>query len=230
MANTKIADPSSQNDSAGNAFDRETASATANQAIQDSIAVKKRLSQKCLKDIVKMVEMEASALMQGKKVIFFGNGGSAADAQHIAAELVGKLRQARGPLNALSLTTNTSILTAIGNDFGFEHIFSRQVRGCANGGDIVIGISTSGRSKNVVNAIMEARKLGARTIALTGGKGGELVSICDHSVIVPSEDVQRIQECHIMIGHITCELVEKILRTQKGMQRSPSARTPRKPL
>jgi D-sedoheptulose 7-phosphate isomerase len=158
-----------------------------------------------------MAHEVTDALSEGRMVAFFGNGGSAADAQHIAAELIGKFKKERPPLNAIALTSNTSILTAIGNDFDFDEIFSRQVRANLDEGDIAVGISTSGRSKNVILGVQEARKIGAKTIALTGGDGGQLAPLCDLKVIVPSSDTQRIQECHIMIGHVVCELVDDAL-------------------
>ena len=177
-------------------------------SIRKSIETKERLSRDCMNEIIEMAHMLITALREGRKIVFFGNGGSAADAQHISAELVGKFKGARPPLRALALTTNTSILTAIGNDFSFDEIFSRQVHASVEKGDIVVGISTSGRSKNVILGVQEAMRIGAKTIALTGGDGGQLASVCDHKVIVPSSDTQRIQECHIMIGHVVCELVD----------------------
>jgi D-sedoheptulose 7-phosphate isomerase len=155
--------------------------------------------------------MISTALQKGRKVVFFGNGGSAADAQHISAELVGKFKKMRPALRASALTTNTSILTAIGNDFSFDEIFARQVQATLEPGDVAVGISTSGRSANVIKGVQEAQRIGAKTIALTGSGGGQLVSLCDHKVMVPSNDTQRIQESHIMIGHIVCELVEASL-------------------
>jgi len=152
--------------------------------------------------------MIATALQKGRKVVFFGNGGSAADAQHISAELVGKFKRMRPALRASALTTNTSILTAIGNDIGFDEIFSRQVQATLEPDDVAVGISTSGRSPNVIKGIQEAKRIGAKTIALTGSGGKQLASLCDHKVIVPSEDTQRVQESHMMIGHIVCELIE----------------------
>jgi D-sedoheptulose 7-phosphate isomerase len=155
-----------------------------------------------------MAHILTNVLRSGGKAVFFGNGGSAADAQHISAELVGKFKRIRPPLNSLALTTNTSILTAIGNDIGFDEIFSQQVRANMKADDVAVGISTSGRSRNVILGVQMAKKIGAKTIALTGGDGGQLASLCDHKVIVPSNDTQRIQECHIMIGHIVCELID----------------------
>jgi len=179
------------------------------EAIRASIETKQQLSRDCLEDIVNMARTIEGALQNGRKVVFFGNGGSAADAQHISAELVGKFKKTRPPLRASALTTNTSVLTAIGNDFGFDEIFSRQVRSILEADDVAVGISTSGRSANVIKGVQEARRVGAKTIALTGSGGGQLATLCDQKVIVPSSDTQRIQECHIMIGHIVCELVDE---------------------
>src|SRR5467141_2580935 len=180
----------------------------ARDAIRKSIETKQRLAEECLDDIIQMARMITIALKKGRKVVFFGNGGSAADAQHISAELVGKFKRARPPLRASALTTNTSILTAIGNDFSFDEIFSRQVQAYLDEEDVAVGISTSGRSRNVILGVQAAKKIGVRTIALTGGDGGQLAPLCDLKVVVPSSDTQRIQECHIMIGHIVCELID----------------------
>ncbi len=176
--------------------------------IRESIETKEKLAKECLEDIVGVAETITRALRQGRKVVFFGNGGSAADAQHMAAEFVGKFAAVRPPLRAIAFTTNTSVLTAIGNDFGFDEIFSRQVRAHIDAGDVVVGISTSGRSKNVIEAIRQARRLGAKTVGLTGSSGGELADVCDQCISVPSTNTQRIQECHILIGHVLCGQVE----------------------
>ncbi|HYU55674.1 MAG TPA: D-sedoheptulose 7-phosphate isomerase [Candidatus Dormibacteraeota bacterium] len=197
-------------------------------SIQRSIEAKERLSKECLSDIIEMAHIIATALHKGKRVIFFGNGGSAADAQHISAELVGKFKRARPPLRALALTTNTSILTAIGNDFSFDEIFSRQVHATMERGDVAVGISTSGRSKNVILGVHAAARIGARTIALTGGDGGPLAPLCEHKVIVPSSDTQRIQECHIMIGHVVCELIDEALVEKKAEKWTRTFRRDRK--
>jgi D-sedoheptulose 7-phosphate isomerase len=183
----------------------------ARDAIRNSIETKQRLAEECLDDIIHMARMITIALKKGRKVVFFGNGGSAADAQHISAELVGKFKRARTALRASALTTNTSVLTAVGNDISFDEIFSRQVQATLEPEDVAVGISTSGRSANVIKGVEEARRIGAKTIALTGSGGGLLGSLCDHRVIVPSDDTQRIQECHIMIGHIVCELIDETL-------------------
>jgi len=178
-------------------------------AIRKSIETKELVAKDCLDDIIEMAHIISTALGKGRKVVFFGNGGSAADAQHISAELVGKFKRSRPALRASALTTNTSILTAIGNDISFDDIFSRQVQATLEPDDVAVAISTSGRSLNVIRGVEEARRIGASTIALTGSGGGQLASLCDHKVIVPSDDTQRIQECHIMIGHIVCELIEE---------------------
>src|SRR5256885_2216696 len=183
----------------------------ARDAVRKSVETKQRLAEECLDDIVQMARMITIALKKGRKVVFFGNGGSAADAQHISAELVGKFKRPRPPLRAAALTTNTSILTAIGNDFGFDEIFARQVQASLQPGDVAVGISTSGRSPNVIKGVNEARRIGAKTVALTGSGGRQFAALCDHKVIVPSDDTQRIQECHIMIGHIVCELTEDLI-------------------
>jgi len=149
------------------------------------------------------------AYKNGNKVLLFGNGGSAADAQHIAAELVGRFKLQRRALPAIALTTDTSILTALGNDYSFEWVFCRQVEALAQRGDIVIGISTSGNSPNVLKAIQCATDAGCRTIGLLGGTGGMLKSAVHIPVIVPSNDTPRIQECHILLGHIICDIVER---------------------
>lgn len=179
------------------------------QQIEDSIALKRQLITR------KEVILEIAAQMiqvfrQGKKVLFFGNGGSAADAQHLAGELAGKLYLRRDSLPAIALTTNTSSLTAIANDFDFGEVFSRQLRGLAVRGDMAVGISTSGDSANVIAGIEEAKRCGAITVAFIG-QGGKLGEIADYVLSVPSTDTPRIQETHITAGHIVCCLVEKAL-------------------
>lgn len=147
-------------------------------------------------------------LEHGGKILLMGNGGSAADSQHIAAELVGRYKRERKGLPAIALTTDTSILTSVGNDYGFEHVFARQVEALCNADDVVIGISTSGNSTNVVAGIEAARQAKAYTVALTGAGGGRLGTLCDLTLAIPSNDTPRIQEAHILIGHILCELAE----------------------
>ncbi|MFC1998987.1 SIS domain-containing protein [Chloroflexota bacterium] len=177
--------------------------------IEQSIQCKAGLYVEITK-IVEVANVMIKALRAGNKVILFGNGGSAADAQHIAAELVGKLYRDRPPLPAIALTTNSSLITAIANDFGYEKVFSRQLQCLIHKGDIVIGISTSGSSKNIVDGITEARKYGATTIALIGKKG-KLKELADYVISVQSEQTPHIQEAHILIGHIICYLIEEDL-------------------
>jgi len=160
--------------------------------------------------IVQIAEKMSEAFRQGKKVLLFGNGGSAADAEHIACELAGKFTLFRDPLPAIALTTNTSSLTAIGNDFGYEEVFARQLRGLVARGDVVIGLSTSGASPNVIRAIEEANRRGAITVAFTGAKG-KLKESARHVLSIPSTNTPRIQEAHMLAGHIICGLVEKSL-------------------
>ncbi|HEX8109736.1 MAG TPA: SIS domain-containing protein [Kofleriaceae bacterium] len=158
--------------------------------------------------IVYACELMRGAVLAGKKVLLCGNGGSAADAQHIAAELVGRFVIERRPLAAIALTTDTSALTAIANDYGFEHVFSRQVEALGAEGDVLIAITTSGTSNNVLAAVAAARARGMKVIGLTGGKGAAFAAACDAGVAVPSTVVARIQECHITIGHLLCEAVD----------------------
>ena len=147
----------------------------------------------------------------GGKLLIMGNGGSAGDAQHIAAELVGRFKKERKAIPALALTVDTSSLTALGNDYGFETIFERQIEAIANKDDAVIGISTSGNSENVVRAIKKANSIGAYTIGLLGNNGGRLKEIVNLPIVIPSKDTARIQEVHITIGHIICEIIEEDL-------------------
>ena len=179
--------------------------------IKESIKVKEAVLRTMSKDIKTVAGMIAASLKKGGKLIVFGNGGSAADAQHIAAELIGRFKLERQALAACSLTTNTSIITSIANDYGYEEIFSRQIEGIASENDIVMGISTSGNARNVITGIVEAKKMGIKTVALTGSGGGELAAIADIALIVPSDNTPRIQESHITIGHILCELIEQNL-------------------
>ena len=166
-----------------------------------------------IKSISKPIEIASNlcidCLNQGNKILIFGNGGSAADAQHIAAELVGRYKTERKGLSAIALTTDTSAITAIANDYGYLHVFDRQVEALANKGDVLIGISTGGGSANVISALKLANDLGCKTIGLSGKGGGEFNSLCDVSIIVPSEDTPRIQEMHIVIGHTICHLIDQ---------------------
>ena len=159
-------------------------------------------------DLEALARRLRDCLAQGGKVVWLGNGGSAADSQHLASELVGRFRRERSGLASLALTTDTSILTSVGNDYGFEHIFARQVEALCAPGDVLVAISTSGNSANVVRAVESARRLGIFTVGLLGGEGGRLGSLCDAVLLVPSKETPRIQEGHILIGHILCELIE----------------------
>jgi D-sedoheptulose 7-phosphate isomerase len=162
-------------------------------------------------------ELLVHSLAAGGKLLVMGNGGSAADAQHFAAELVGRYRRERNPLPAIALTTDTSILTAVGNDYGYEMIFRRQVEALAKTGDVVCGISTSGNSANVMQALEAARQKGCRTLVLTGDRGGAMVTLADVAVVVPSDQTPHIQEVHLAIIHILCDLVEQAsLRNSMG--------------
>lgn len=152
--------------------------------------------------------MAEKTIQNGKKILLFGNGGSAADAQHIAAELTGRYKKERRGLPAIALTTDTSALTAIGNDYGYVRIFERQVDALASEGDLLIGISTSGNSENVIKALELGKELGCRCIGFSGRDGGKMNEVCDLNLIVPSADTPRIQEMHILIGHILCQAVE----------------------
>ena len=179
--------------------------------IRDSIHAKEQLAKTSLKVIGQIADEIIGAYQRGNKVVWFGNGGSAADAQHLSSELMGKFYLKRKALESIALTTDTSILTAIANDYDFSQVFARQIEGLVNQGDVAVGISTSGDSLNVVNGIEQAKQKGAVTVALTGETGGKLKARADYLVSVPSTDVARIQESHIMIGHIICSLVEKDL-------------------
>jgi D-sedoheptulose 7-phosphate isomerase len=183
--------------------------------LRESCRVKQGFSDDLLARIELFAVRAAEALAAGRKLVLFGNGGSAADAQHLAAELVVRLQHDRPGLPALALTTNTSILTAVSNDYGFEQVFSRQVESLVEQGDVLVAISTSGASQNVVRGVEAGARRGAFRVALTGETGGALADQVDLLVNVPSRDAQRIQEAHITIGHIVCSLIEKI-RFQRG--------------
>ena len=181
------------------------------QKLQESAYVKLLLLQRCAKPLEDAVSVVITALRKGRSVYLLGNGGSAADAQHIAAELQGRFYKNRKPLPILALTTNTSLLTAVGNDYGYEKVFSRQVEAHVKKGDIVIAISTSGNSPNVLDAIKVANRRGAITIGLGGRTGGKMKHLVKHCLLAPSNDVARIQECHTTMGHILCDVVESEL-------------------
>ncbi len=164
-----------------------------------------------IETLERAAEAGIHALRDGRKVMFCGNGGSAADAQHLAAELVGKLGYDRPGLAAVSLTTDTSILTAIGNDYGYEDVFHRQIEAIGREGDVLVGLSTSGRSRNVVKAFRTARQRRIVTIGMTGSSGGDMPALSDYCLRMPSDETQKIQEAHIVVGHIFCGLIERSL-------------------
>ena len=176
------------------------------QALTDGLRVQMALDPA---RIAHAADMLRDAVLAGKKVLLCGNGGSAADAQHIAAELVGRFVIERRPLPAIALTTDTSVLTAIGNDYGFEHVFARQVDALGAEGDVLVAITTSGTSKNVVAAVEVARKRGMKVIGLSGAGGAAFIAACDAGIAVPSNVTARIQECHIAIGHLVCEVLDE---------------------
>jgi D-sedoheptulose 7-phosphate isomerase len=178
----------------------------------ESIQVKEELLRTCIGNIIEITEVIIDCIKKGGKVILFGNGGSASDSQHIAAELVGRFKKDRAALPAIALTTNTSVLTSLANDYGYEIIFAKQIEALGQRYDVAIGISTSGKAKNVALGIKQAKKMGIKTVAFTGSDGGELAKLADISLTVPSSVTARIQEAHITIGHIICELIEQALR------------------
>jgi D-sedoheptulose 7-phosphate isomerase len=178
--------------------------------LEESARVKQSFSNELVGRIAQFAEKSATALRGGGKIVFFGNGGSAADALHLAAELVVRLRADRPGLAALALTANPSVLTAAGNDYGFERIFSRQIESLVAARDVLVGLSTSGASPNIVSGIESGRARGAYLVAFTGETGGALAGKVDLLLNVPSEDPQRIQEAHITIGHIACSLIEQL--------------------
>jgi len=178
--------------------------------LEESARVKQSFSNELIGRIGQFAEKSAAALRAGGKIVFFGNGGSAADAQHLAAELVVRLRTERPGLAALALATNPSVLTAAGNDYGFERIFSRQIESLVAYNDILVALSTSGKSPNVIRGVEAGRPRGAYLVAFTGETGGQLATKVDLLLNVPSQDAQRIQECHITIGHIACSLIEHL--------------------
>lgn len=170
-----------------------------------------RTAESCGAAIEKAGETVVDCLRDGGKLLLCGNGGSAADAQHIAAEMSVKMRQVRSPMAAVALTTNSSLLTAQANDLGFETVFSRQIESLARKGDVLVAISTSGNSPNILVGVETARRVGIRVIGLTGCGGGKLASMCDIPIVVPSSDIPRIQEVHIAVGHLICDYAETSL-------------------
>ncbi|MCM2272154.1 MAG: D-sedoheptulose 7-phosphate isomerase [candidate division Zixibacteria bacterium] len=180
------------------------------QSLDSHAEVLRAVGSQLIDRIAEAGEILIAALERGNKILLCGNGGSAADAQHIAAELTGRfLKTNRRPLPAIALTTDTSALTAVGNDFGFDHIFSRQLQALGSQGDILVAISTSGNSANVLAAVTAAAALGLNTLALTGGNGGKLKEVADIALVMPSSHTPHIQEMHILIAHILCDLIDR---------------------
>ncbi|HEX2603182.1 MAG TPA: D-sedoheptulose 7-phosphate isomerase [Oxalicibacterium sp.] len=161
-----------------------------------------------LPEIDRIGQMMRACLQRGNKILLMGNGGSAADSQHIAAEIVGRYKRERRGLPAIALTTDTSILTAVGNDYGFDQVFSRQVEALCDPQDVVVGISTSGNSANVVKAIEVAKQIGAITVLLSGGSGGKLAEMCDYKLVMPAKETARVQEAHLFVAHSLCEIMD----------------------
>jgi D-sedoheptulose 7-phosphate isomerase len=184
------------------------------QAFKESAEVKTRFIRTHADTLIQVVKVLVSAFKGGHQVLLFGNGGSAADAQHLAAEFVNRFLIERPPLPAIALTTDTSILTSISNDYGYADTFAKQVKALGRAGDVAIGISTSGNAANVVKAVKAAKDLGLKTVGLTGGNGGDLVKLADFALVVDSSSTPRIQETHITIGHVICEMVDRMLFQQ----------------
>ena len=178
--------------------------------ITEHLSVIENMKSKCMPEIKIMANLCQNALRNGQTIFFCGNGGSAADSQHLAAEIVGRFLKERRGMPAVALTTDTSILTAVSNDYGYEQIFARQVEALVRPGDVLVGLTTSGNSPNVVTAIEKAKEMGAVTIGMTGGTGGKLSEVCDACLIVPSNVTARIQEAHILVGHIMCEIIDEL--------------------
>lgn len=179
--------------------------------LEESINVKKKLIESRADDIAKLAKAMLDTIKSGHKIMLFGNGGSATDSLHIAAELVGRFRKERTALPAMALTANVSTLTALSNDYGFDCIFERQIEAFGKKGDMAVGISTSGKSKNVIRGLSRASQIGLKTACLVGNNKSALTKVCDISIRVPSNNTPRIQEAHIAIGHIVCELIEDAL-------------------
>ena len=179
--------------------------------IERSLEVHGRLLEACLPAMTIAANALVSAYRAGHKALFFGNGGSSTDSQHLAAEFLGRYSRERSPLPAIALADNMAAVTAIANDYGYDHVFSRQLQALAARGDVAIAISTSGNSRNVVEAVTRARELGLFTIGLTGSSGGRLRGLVDALIAVPSDETPRVQECHILVGHALCDAVEQAI-------------------
>ena len=191
--------------------------------LRETVATLRRTEARCAAAVAEVAEVVIHCLETGGTVYFCGNGGSAADSQHLATEFAGRFQIERSPLAAVALTTNSSALTAIGNDYGYDHVFSRQLEGLGTPGDVLVAISTSGGAKSVRRAVATARRLGMTTVAMTGTKGGEFAASCDLALVTPSDVTSHIQEGHIALGHALCLLVEKAIFGAAGAE-APTAR------
>ena len=176
--------------------------------ISEHYSLINKLDNKIKKDIAAAGKLIAQSIASGSTIFWCGNGGSASDSLHLSAELVGRFKNNRRPLRSITLNSDVAVLTCISNDFEYEEIFSRQIEGLANQNDVLVGISTSGKSKNIINAFQKAKDMNLKTIAFLGKGGGDLISIAQESILIPSNSTARIQEFHIMIGHIICEIIE----------------------
>ena len=208
-------------------MDSNTMMARVERELEESCRVKQRFSTELKAQIVRLAEQVAAALDAGGTVYLIGNGGSAADAQHIASELVARLSRTRRALAAVALTTNTSTLTAIANDNSYDEVFSRQVEAFVRPGDVLIGLSTSGNSKNVLRGLEEGNRKKALTVGWTGESGGKLPEVAALCLRIPSSDTQRIQECHITVGHILCGMVEDLITSKPQAAPQKKSRTKR---
>jgi D-sedoheptulose 7-phosphate isomerase len=188
------------------------------EAVAEANLLKNRLVAEQAEQVAAAARLLADTLQEGGKILLFGNGGSAADAQHLAAEFVNRFGIERPPLAALALTTDTSILTSIANDYDFLEVFAKQVRALGRPGDVALGLSTSGNSGNVVRGLEAARQMGLKTLALSGGEGGPVAAAADMAIVVPSQNTPRVQEVHITIGHVLCDLVDFLLFPDKFRQ------------
>jgi D-sedoheptulose 7-phosphate isomerase len=190
--------------------------------IESSVQVQSRVLEACLPAMVVAADALISAYRSGHKALFFGNGGSAADAQHLAAEFLGRYLRERRPMPALALHANASAVTAIANDYGYEHVFARQLQAFAVAGDVAVGISTSGNSKSVLEALTVARQMKVFTIGLTGASGGRMRDLVDVLIAAPTNETPRIQECHILVGHALCDAVEEAIATAPPTKSVPA--------
>ena len=190
--------------------------------IESSVQVQSRVLESCLPAMIQAADALIAAYRGGHKAIFFGNGGSAADAQHLAAEFLGRYLRERRPMPALALHANASAVTAIANDYGYEHVFTRQLQAFAVAGDVAVGLSTSGNSKNVLEALTAARQLNVFTIGLTGASGGRMRDLVDVLIAAPTNETPRIQECHILVGHALCDAVEQAIAAVPSTKSAPA--------